>query len=180
MDDATIMRSLARGDRQALRILYERHAELVFRTAYRFTLDEEEARDITQSVFVTLTESARSYEPKAKLTTWLYRVVVNRCLNHRSAASSRLRATGDVQDRLDQVSAPKEAQPDRLVDQSRQAQRLRAALLRLPERQRIALALKLYEEMSYEEIAQALGCSKSSVESLLFRARRSLSAMFRE
>ncbi len=178
--DESLMKDLKAGDRRALRVLYERHAELVFRTAYRFTLDEEEARDITQSVFVTLLESARSYKPRAKLTTWLYRVVVNRCLSHRSAARIRLRVTGDVQDQLDQVSAPAETRPDRLVDQAVQAARLREALRQLPERQRMALALKLFEELPYEEIAEIMDCSRSSVESLLFRARRSLSAIFRE
>jgi len=180
MDDADLMRSLARGDRQALRVLYERHAELVYRTAYRFVLDEEEARDITQSVFITIMQAARSYRPTAKLTTWLYRVVVNRCLNHRSAARTRLRATSEEQDRLDQLPAPRETQPDRLADRARQAKRLRAALCRLPERQRMALTLKLFEEMTYGEIAEVLDCSRSSVESLLFRARRSLAAMLRE
>ena len=172
--DESLMKQVAGGDRRALRILYERHAELVFRTAFRFSFDEEEARDITQSVFVTIMQSARSYEPKAKLTTWLYRIVVNRCLNHSSSASSRLRVTSKEQDFLDTVPASDEEQPDRIVDRAAKTERLRAALCRLPERQRVALTLKLYEELSYEEIAEVLGCSKSSVESLLFRARRSL------
>jgi RNA polymerase sigma-70 factor, ECF subfamily len=174
------MNRLATGDRPALRVLYERHVELVFRVAYRFTLDEEDALDITQSVFVTLMESAHSYEPKAKLTTWLYRVVVNRCLNHRSAASARLRVIGGDKDQLVQIPASEETHPDRLVDQARKTQRLREGLRQIPERQRMALALKLFEELSYEEIAENMGCSRSSVESLLFRARRSLSAIVRE
>jgi len=180
LDDATLMKDLKAGDRRALRVLYERHAELVFRTAYRFTFDEEEARDITQSVFVTLMESARSYEPRAKLTTWLYRVVVNRCLSHRSAARIRLRVSGDDPDQLDKVSASEETQPDRLLDQARKTQRLREALRQLPERQRIALTLKLLEELSYEEIAEIMSCSRGTVESLLFRARRSLSKTLRQ
>ena len=178
--DESLVNDLRAGDRRALRVLYERHAELVFRIAYRFTFDEEEARDITQSVFVTLLESARSYEPRAKLTTWLYRVVVNRCLNHRSAARVRRRVIGDDQDQLDRVPDSEETRPDRLVDQARKTQRLREGLCQIPERQRLALTLKLFEELSYEEIAEIMGCSRSSVESLIFRARRSLSAIFRE
>jgi RNA polymerase sigma-70 factor (ECF subfamily) len=178
--DENLMNGLRAGDRRALRVLYERHAEFVFRTAYRFTFDEEEARDITQSVFVTLLESARSFEPRAKLTTWLYRVVVNRCLDHRSAARARLRAVGDDRDQLDKVPAAEETQPDRLVDQARTTQRLRDVLRQLPERQRMALALKLFEELSYEEIAEIMGCSRGTVEALLFRARRSLSAKLRQ
>jgi len=167
-----LMRSVAAGDRQALKVIYERHAGFVFRIAYRFLFDEEDARDITQSVFVTLMQTAHRYKPEAKFTTWLYRVVVNRCLNHRSRASSRLR------DLLEKVPAPEEGRPDRRMERAEQMARLQKALLRLPERQRMALVLKRFEEMSYEEIAEALGCSKSSVESMLFRARRSIRRFF--
>ena len=180
MRDDQLMRDLALGNRQALGILYERHAAFVFRIAYRFLFNEEDARDITQSVFVTLMQSAHRYRPDAKLTTWLYRIVVNRCLNHRSRASHRLRGSRNEHDRREQVPAPEEGQPDRLVDRARQRARLEAALLELPERQRMALLLKRFEEMSYQEIAEAVGCSRGSVESLLFRARRSLRKLLRE
>ena len=179
-DDKQLMRSVAAGDRQALKVLYERHADFVFRTAYRFLFDEEDARDITQSVFVTVMQTAHRYKPEAKLTTWLYRVVVNRCLNHRSKASHRLLGPRNEHDHLERVPAPEEGQPDRLMERARQMSRLRDALLQLPERQRMALILKYFEEMSYEEIVEALGCSKSSVESLLFRARQSLKKFLRE
>jgi RNA polymerase sigma-70 factor (ECF subfamily) len=180
MDDSQLMRDLAAGDREALTILYERHADFVFRTAYRFLFDEEDARDITQSVFVAVMQSARRYTPDAKLTTWLHRIVVNRCLNHRSRASQRLRSPRDEHDRLERLPAPEEAQPDHLLEQARQATRLRAALLRLPERQRMALLLRRFEHMTYDQIAAALACSKSSVESLLFRGRRSLKKLLSE
>jgi len=173
-----LMRSVAAGDRQALKVIYERHAGFVFRIAYRFLFDEEDARDITQSVFVTLMQTAHRYKPEAKLTTWLYRVVVNRCLNHRSRASSRLRDLQNQRDLPEKVPAPEADQPDRRMERAEQMARLRDALLQLPERQRMALVLKRFEEMSYEEIAEALSCSKSSVESMLFRARRSIRKFF--
>ena len=174
------MRSVAAGDRLALRVLYERHAGFVFRTAYRFLFDEEDARDMTQSVFVTVMQTAYRYKPEAKLTTWLYRVVVNRCLNHRSKASHRLRDSQNEHAFPERVPAPEEGRPDRLTERAEQTARLRDALLQLPERQRIALILKRFEEMSYEEIAEALDCSKSSVESLLYRARQSIIRFFNE
>ncbi|MBW2702961.1 MAG: sigma-70 family RNA polymerase sigma factor [Deltaproteobacteria bacterium] len=173
-DDKELMRSVAGGDREALQVLYERHANFVFRIAYRFLFDEEEARDITQSVFVTVMQAAHRYKPEAKFTTWLFRVVVNRCLNHRSKASHRLHSAPDEHDPLENIPAPEEEQPDRILERARRMSDLRDALLQLPERQRMAVVLKRFEEMSYEEIAEALGCSKSSVESLLFRARQSL------
>jgi RNA polymerase sigma-70 factor (ECF subfamily) len=177
MDDSTLMRRLAKGDRQALRVLYERHAEFVHRVAYRFVGNEEDARDITQSVFVTMMECAHRYHPEAKLTTWIYRVVVNRCLNQRSKASRRLRTFLSDRD-LEEIPASEEIRPDRIVDRTEQRARLLTAIHELPERQRMALILRRFEGQSYQAIASALGCSKKSVESLLVRARKSLARHF--
>jgi RNA polymerase sigma-70 factor (ECF subfamily) len=172
-DDATLMRNLAAGDRRALRVLYERHAEFVYRIAYRFVFNEEDARDITQSVFVSIMQSAGRYKPEAKLSTWIYRIVVNRCLNHRAKAYRRLRAQLTDRD-FEAIPAPDDQQPDRILDRVERAAGLRAAIRELPERQRMALILSRFEGQSYEEIAGALCCSKKSVESLLVRARKTL------
>ena len=176
-DDSTLMARLAAGNLQALGILYERHAGFVYRVAYRFLGNEEDARDITQSVFVTILQSARRYRPEARLTSWIYRIVVNRCFNQRSKASRRLRRfPGDRV--VEQMPDDQKNQPDQLLDLARQKARLLAAISRLPRRQRMALILSRFEGQSYEQIAASLGCTKSSVESLLFRARRALEKSF--
>jgi len=168
------MAGLAAGDLDSLGLLYRRHADFVFRIAYRFLHNEEEAQDITQSVFVTLMQSARKYRPEAKVTTWIYRIVVNRCLNHRSRVKGRKSVSSNAPSPLETASAPAWEQPDHLVERAEQAARLREALLGLPKRQRIALLLRMDDELSYAEIAATLDCSRSSVESLLFRARSAL------
>jgi RNA polymerase sigma-70 factor (ECF subfamily) len=175
--DPTLMRYLVRGDRQALRVLYERHAEFVHRVAFRFLGNAEDARDITQSVFVTLLQSAHRYRPESKLTTWVYRVTVNRCLSFRAKAGVRLRAFLTDRD-LEMIPASEEERPDRLADRAAECARLQAVIRRLPERQRMALILCRFEGQSYEEIASVLGCSKKSVESLLIRARQSIARSF--
>ncbi len=179
-EDNELMKDVAARDRQAVKILYERHVEFVFRVAYTFLFDEDDARDITQSVFVALMESAHRYSPAAKFTTWLYRIVANRCLNHRSKARRRLRGSQPDRDILEQIPASEEARPDRCLERAERVARVRRALLKLPERQRLAVVLRHFEEMRYEEIATALGCSKRSVESLLFRARQSLRTILSE
>jgi RNA polymerase sigma-70 factor (ECF subfamily) len=176
-DDSTLMEELAAGDREALRVLYERHAEFVHRVAYRFLDNVADARDITQSVFITIMQSAPRYRPESKLTTWIHRIVVNRCLNHRAKASHRLNTTLSDRD-LEGIPASEENRPDRIMDRAEQRARLLAAMRELPERQRMALILSRFEGQSYEEIARALHCSKKSVESLLVRARRSLAKHF--
>ncbi|MBN2495684.1 MAG: RNA polymerase sigma factor [Deltaproteobacteria bacterium] len=172
-DDAQLMQAVAAGDRRAMEALYAQHVDYVFRIAYRFLLDEDEACDLTQSVFVSLIQSARRYRPEAKLTTWIYRVVVNRCLNQCARAGRRLRSPSSEAE-LAEMPASEESRPDRIAAREQQRARVRAAILELPERQRMALVLRRFEQKSYAEIADALGCSVSSVESLLFRARRSL------
>ncbi|MFO8071503.1 MAG: RNA polymerase sigma factor [Polyangia bacterium] len=177
LDDKTLMENLARGDRQALRVIYERHAEFVYRVAYRFAGSEEDARDITQSVFVTIMQSAGRYKAKGKLRTWIYRVVVNRCLKHRTRADRRLRA--ELTDRdFEEIPAADENRPDRIAQRAERAGKLWAAIRELPQRQRVALISSRFEGQSYEEIANALGSSKKSVESLIVRARRSLAKSF--
>lgn len=178
-DDSALIKSLALGDRQALKILYDRHAGFVYRVAYRFLGDGEDARDITQAVFVTLMESAHSYRPRARLTTWIYRIVVNRCLNHRAKAHRRLR-TDLPAGNLDAIPAAEDNRPDRIAGRTEQRAHLLAALGSLPERQRMALILRCLEGQGYQEMAEALGCSKKAVESLLVRARRGLARHFPE
>jgi RNA polymerase sigma-70 factor (ECF subfamily) len=165
---------------EALGLLYERHAELAFRIAYRFVRDEQDAQDITQSVFVSLMQSARRYRPEAKVTTWIHRIVVNRCLNHRSRATGRQRMTSSTPEALAAVPAPEWERPDQRVERAEQTTRLREAVLFLPERQRMALLLRTDEGLSYAEIASVMGCSCSSIESLLFRARAALDKALRK
>jgi len=180
IEDTDLMRKLVEGDRNSLGIIYDRYAGFVYRTAYRFLFNEEDARDITQSVFISLMQSAGRYRPEAKFTTWLYRITVNRCLNYKSSAHRRFRIREKENETLNIVKAPEEERPDLALERKKRIKRLENALLRLPERQRIAVILKRFEEMSYDEIALTLRCSKSSVESLLYRARQSLKKYFSE
>ncbi len=170
-DDDALMRRLAAGELPALEALYRRHADRVFATAYRFLLDEHDASDITQAVFAGLPRAARRYQARGRFAAWLRRLVVNRCLNQRARAGRRLRAPAPDAGAL---AAPEHQRPDRRAEQRQQLDRLRRALLRLPARQRLALILKRFEELSYAEIAAALDCSPAAVESLLHRARRRL------
>lgn len=174
------MAGLAAGEMEALGVLYRRHAEFVFRIAYRFVRDEEDAQDITQSVFVSLMQSARRYRPESKVTTWIYRIVANRCLNHRSRAGGRQRMTSSMPEALAAAPAPEWERPDQLALRAEQTTRLREALLGLPERQRMALLLRTDEGLSYAEIASVMGCSRSSIESLIFRARTALDKVLRK
>ncbi len=170
--DDELMARAAGGDRTAWNALYVRHRDRVFRIAVRFLEDDAGARDVTQDVFISLFAHARSYRQVGSFASYLRRVTVNRCMNSRASAHETHRATsagaglGDVVDR-----AP---DPEARLQQEQTAAAVRAAIAALPPRQRMAVVLSRLEGLSYEEIAAALDCSVSSVESLLFRARQAL------
>ncbi|MBI5549678.1 MAG: sigma-70 family RNA polymerase sigma factor [Deltaproteobacteria bacterium] len=168
------MARVAQGDLLAWRTLYERQRDYVFRAALRFMGNEADARDVVQDVFVSLFSRAGSFRTSGKLTTYLWRVVANRCLNERARARNRAEAPASGVAGLESVAAPEERAPDRQLEHREVREQVQRAILALPERQRLAVILSRYEGLSYEEIASALECSVSSVESLLFRARQGL------
>ena len=160
--DAQLILALRKGDESAFETLYERHHRAVLNIAYRLLGDRDAAEDIAQEVFVKLYTSPGSYRPTARLSTWLYRVTHNACIDE-----IRKRKNRPVE-LVPEVHSPEASEPDEL------AEAVRAAVAALPEKQRLAVVLQRYEELSYQEIAEVLGTSVPAVESLLFRARETL------
>ena len=171
--DDELMARAAEGDRGAWKALYVRHRDRVFRIAFRFLKEEPAARDVTQEVFIALFVHATPYRQSGSFPSYLRRVTVNRCLNARASAYETHRAASadtalqDVSDRA--------LDPEARLQHEQAAAAVRAAIAELPPRQRMAVVLSRFEGLSYEEIAAALECSISSVESLLVRARQALS-----
>lgn len=170
------MRAAARGDRSAFGVLVERHHQAVAAFVARFGGLETRRSldDLVQQVFVNAWMAVGDYEPRSSLKSWLLRIAANACVTHLRRA--RLRRAQPLSD-APELSEPRNisaaaggGEDDPLLD------RLRAALAELPERQRAALLLRHYHEMSYAEIAAALDLSQSAVETLIFRARRALAS----
>jgi RNA polymerase sigma-70 factor (ECF subfamily) len=174
-----LMARIAEGDDDAFEILVNRHQTSVLNLIYRFIGDRTQARDLTQEVFIRVWQSAKGYEPKAKFTTWIYKITTNLCLNelksvrrkrwfpfHRSDEDNE----GSIEDTFSDGSPTAE---DLLLERERSRQ-ISDALQSLPCNQRMALILKRYDDLSYQEIAKILNCSVSAVESLLVRAKRNL------
>lgn len=166
------MARAGRGDRAAWHALYVAHRDFVHALALRFLGDEAGARDATQDVFVSLFARASAYRPTAGLAAYLRRVTVNRCLDERARARIRRRAEAPAP-ALEEVPS-RAPGPEALLEREETGAAVRAAVAALPGRQRMAVVLSRFEGLSYEEIAEALDCSVSSVESLLFRARQKL------
>lgn len=172
--DRELILQAAAGDRQAFSELVRRHQGRILALAFRFSRDRQDAEELAQEIFLRAWRFARSFRGEAAFSTWLYRLAVNACLNFRQGRKGRP-APLPLPEELES-GAP--ASGSGLAASEREA-RLRQALDSLPARQRLALVLASFEDRSYEEIAAAMGTSLSSVESLLFRARRGLAAALR-
>jgi RNA polymerase sigma-70 factor (ECF subfamily) len=166
-DDASLMARLRDGDRTALGELVRRHQRRVLDIAVRTLRDHTLAEDIAQEAFLRVWRSAADYVPSARFTTWLYRIVVNLCLDARKKRRTLL---GETPDQPDPQHTPAES----AVDHADRAAVIRAALDRLPERQRVAVLLHKYSGLSMREIADTTGWTESAVESLLVRAYATL------
>ena len=168
------------GDRAAFADLVEYHQGRVVATVARMLgSDAAEAEDIGQQVFLRVWKSADRYEPTAKFTTWLYTITRNLVFNelrrrkHRPTTSlDAVPADGaggaEAAARMEDLQV---AAPDASLLQAELQQAISAAIALLPEQQRLAMILRRYEELSYEEIAGVLGLTVPAVKSLLFRAR---------
>ena len=166
--DIELMARLGRGDLAALGILAERYQNRVMSLAYRLLGDWHRAEDVSQETFLRLRQAAGQYEPKAKFTTWLYRIVHNLSLDQRRKA-----ANDPVS--LEALEADTEEMPQESPAEKRElAEAVQNAIRALPERQRRVVILHRYEGLSHEEIGEVTGWSKSAVESLLVRAYENL------
>jgi len=170
MSDEDLLALYANGDQAAARALMLRHAPRVLSLAKRLLKDTAEAEDVTQEAMLRLWRIAPDWRTgEAKVSTWLYRVGSNLC-------TDRLRKKRGVG--LDEAPEIEDETPN-VEDQMIAADRGRAvhrAMERLPDRQRLALTLRHFEEQSNPEIALVLETSVEAVESLLSRARRTLAA----
>lgn len=136
-------------------------------------VDGHVAEDLAQEVFMSAWKAAPSFRPRAKVRTWLLRIATNLCLNHRR--NSRLRVTVSLSDQDAEVGHGTDSKPpDAVIIGREQAEAVRKVVADLPPKQRTAILLRHFHELSYAEIADVLATSVSAVESLLFRARQSL------
>lgn len=175
-EDIRLMQLVRAGDTDAFETLILRHQHRVYGTIAKMLGDSDEAEDLAQAVFVRVWQSARRYKPRAKFTTWLLTITRNLVFNEmrrrkRHPAEPLDTAAGDHAPRMSDTSQETPAQT--LLEEELQRQ-IDRAISELPETQRLALVLRRYQELSYEEIADVLKVTVPSVKSLLFRARTQL------
>ena len=174
-----LMARIAEGDEYAFETLVNRHQTSILNLIYRFIGDRAQAKDLAQEVFLRVWQAAKSYEPRAKFTTWIYRITANLCLNELKSARRKkwlqfLRSDGDYEIQTEEAFPDGSPSPEDVLLAKERSRQISNALQSLPENQRMALVMKKYDDLSYQEIAQILACSVSAIESLLVRAKRNL------
>lgn len=180
MTDTNIIEQLKQGSEQAFKKLVNTHQKLVVNTCYGMVQNREDAEDIAQEVFIEVYRNIENFRADAKLSTWLYRIAVNRSLNHiRDNKKHKWFQSFEVEVRgknreVMQASTENTDEPEYDLENKQRAIILREAINSLPEKQKVAFTLSKYEDLSYQEIAAVMDLSVSSVESLLFRAKKGL------
>lgn len=170
--DETLVAALARRDQRALAQLVQRHGGWAARFAERLTGNAQTAEDVVQNAFLRLWNSPERWEGRSRFTTWFYRVLHN-------LAVDELRRRRSGHEELHEALEDPAPAPPQVLERDRRDARVRAALDRLPERQRAALVLRHYEDCSQGEAAEILGISEGALESLLSRGRAALRAQLR-
>jgi RNA polymerase sigma-70 factor, ECF subfamily len=174
--DFALMERIGAGDHEAFRTLVERHQNAVIGTVAKMLGNASESEDIAQQVFLRIWRNAKRYRPDAKFTTYLYTITRNLVFNETRRKSRKKEVSSDEREENSNqlIEASPDRQPDAELLQAELQQAVDDAIASLPETQRMAVVLRRYEQLSYEEIADVLGLSVSAVKSLLFRARTAL------
>ena len=159
-----------RGDFDAFRTLFEAHKDRVYSIALRYSGDRGAAMDIAQDAFLKLLSSIQNFRGASSFDSWLYRIVVNTCLDYKRSGRRVIPLLDGL---LDLVAAPAESVLHRLV-RAEQEQTVQEIVAQLPPEQRIVVILRYTEGLSYDEIAEIAGCSAGTVASRLNRAHKVL------
>ena len=180
--DVSLMLTFQNGNISSFEKLVKKYQERIINIIYQFIGDRSEAEDLAMEVFLRVYKAAKSYEPKAKFSTWLYKITTNLCLNEiRKKArvqtislSEPIPRGGGKEEELIEKIAHAAPSPQQILEKKERNAFIRKAIDSLPAKQRMATILQIYEGLSYKEISAVLDCSVKSVERRLYWARTNL------
>lgn len=164
------------GDEAAFVALVDMYRDRAVNVAFRYLGDRASAEDLAQEAFVRVWQRRERFDPSQDFSPWFYRILTNLCLDHLRREEQRGGHLSLVSDDEGPETPPSSetASPAEHVERQELSARVQSALKMLPDRQRMALVLQHYEGLSYDDIAEAMGCSRGTVDGLLSRARATL------
>ncbi len=179
MDEQELIKHLKQGDPKAFRILVEQHQGRVINTCYRFLFNREDAEETAQEVFIEVHRSVGAFREEAGLFTWIYRIAVNKSTDairkkKRKKRAAAVKSLFALQEEGKDIPAPERENPSLSMEQRERLEIMQKAIQTLPENQKVSFTLSKCQGFNNREIAQIMGASLSSVESLVHRARKNL------
>ena len=184
MNQQELIVQLQQGDGQAFKKLVDEWQDMVYNTALGIVQNADDADDITQDVFIQVYQSVSSFKGESKFSTWLYRIVITKSLDHLKK-KKRKKRFGFMQslfgNNSDEEIHPEEFNhPGVLMENKERAAELFKALQQLPDKQRIAFTLHRLEAQRHQDIAAVMGLSVTAVESLIARAKGNLRQILKD
>ena len=181
MTDRELIHGIIQRDNEVFKEVVCLYENNVIRTCYSLVHDDQDARDLAQEVFIEILNSAESFRGDAKLSSWIYRIAINKSLNYVKQQKRRqflsrigLRSAGSDEDHGNLPADINQLNAEEAMTEKEIRMVLHLALGKLPVNQRIAFTMCKYEKLSYQEIAEVMNVSVSSVESLIHRAKTNL------
>ena len=168
--EAGIIEDCKQGDRAAFHLLFEAYKDKVYSIALHYSNDEAMARDVTQQVFLKLFTSISQFRKDSEFATWLYRIVANACIDEHRRRKRFVPFSPEIEVKeMSTKGSQEESYHRRQVADS-----VRGAIAELSPKLRLPILLKYIEGLSYDEIAETLGCSIGTVSSRLNRGHKML------
>ncbi|MBC8490322.1 MAG: sigma-70 family RNA polymerase sigma factor [Bacteroidetes bacterium] len=180
MSDSELTDRIRNRDHQAFKVVFNKYQKKVFNACMGFLHNKNDAEDITQEVFIEIYKSINKFRKDSKLSTWIYRIAVNKSLNfiRDNKKSNWLKS---VETLFSGAKNPEIAikynlsdDPGKIIENKERAVMLHKAIGSLPKNQKIAFTLNKYEDLSYKQIAEVMELSLFSIESLIHRAKMNL------
>ncbi len=172
LDDTALVSACLNGQRDAFDVIVARHRRAVYQVCYRFVNNHEDAADLSQEIFVRAWRALHTFKGQSALSTWLYRIAVNACLNR---VSTRQPETEPLDH--DRFEDTRTEDPTAALMRGQRAAAVRRAIAALPDKQRATLILRAYHDLTHQQIAEILGSSVGAVKANFFHALGNLRKM---
>jgi len=179
MSEAELISRCQQGDRDALREIFNQYQKKVYRVAYGVVRQREEALDIVQEVFIKLFRSIQHFKGKSHFYTYLYRMTMNTAIDH-TRKMKKVPSSSVDEDEGFQFSDDPEKRPDRIFAHKELEEKVRRAMDQLSPDQKAALIFREVEGLTYQEIAEAMGCSIGTVMSRLHYGRKRVQELLKD